>query len=474
MYRRPGSKEGPATFLFARGHWTAPALALPSPGKAVVAVRFCPVLFERDDNGGGDAPGGPSAPGKGKGEGQGEVSGAAAPAWPFALPYKMVFAAATLDSVVLYDTQSPQPLALLGHLHYDSITDLAWSSDGAFLAVSSRDCYCSIAAFEPGELGRPADPGSLPPHVARRVAAAQRRAEPLTAPCPAAAQPGRPAGKSAAALQTAGAAQAGQPVAAAAAATAGTLTAVAAVPSGQKRRIKAEPISSAPPPWPSTAAAAAGEQQQPPSAKRAKHVVPEPVGERPAAAQAPRRIHPEQVGAPPAAAAPEAGAAPAAAVPKLPKRITPQLVAPGGDGCAAGCVGPAESAFSGAAAAPSAGGRRITPTRLGVEEEVSEKFGHAAEAPARSGSAAAGRSSAAPCSHRRIKPVPVGASPQPLPGAAEERAAPPPPSGGLPPAQAPIPATSSRPSTAGKAGGKLGIAALAALAGKQAAEQSHK
>lgn len=43
---------------------------------------------------------------------------------------------------MLYDTQSVLPLAVLGHLHYDSITDLAWSSDGQYLAVSSRDCYC--------------------------------------------------------------------------------------------------------------------------------------------------------------------------------------------------------------------------------------------------------------------------------------------------------------------------------------------
>lgn len=49
---------------------------------------------------------------------------------------------ATLDSVVLYDTQSVLPLAVLGQLHYESITDLAWSSDGQYLAVSSRDCYC--------------------------------------------------------------------------------------------------------------------------------------------------------------------------------------------------------------------------------------------------------------------------------------------------------------------------------------------
>ncbi len=53
---------------------------------------------------------------------------------------------ATLDSVVLYNTQSALPLAVLGHLHYDSITDLAWSSDGQYLAISSRDCYCRWAA----------------------------------------------------------------------------------------------------------------------------------------------------------------------------------------------------------------------------------------------------------------------------------------------------------------------------------------
>lgn len=49
---------------------------------------------------------------------------------------------ATVDSVVLYSTDSLLPLAVVGQLHYDSITDLAWSSDGTFLAVSSRDCYC--------------------------------------------------------------------------------------------------------------------------------------------------------------------------------------------------------------------------------------------------------------------------------------------------------------------------------------------
>ena len=69
---------------------------------------------------------------------------------------------ATLDSVVLYDTQSPLPLAVLGHLHYDSITDLAWSSDGQYLAVSSRDCYCRWAgSWAPGWEGATARLGAV-------------------------------------------------------------------------------------------------------------------------------------------------------------------------------------------------------------------------------------------------------------------------------------------------------------------------
>lgn len=67
--------------------------------------------------------------------------------------------------------QHPEPLALLGALHYAAITDLAWSRDGRFLAVSSYDGYCSLAAFAPGELGEPLSAEELPP----KVAAALRR-----------------------------------------------------------------------------------------------------------------------------------------------------------------------------------------------------------------------------------------------------------------------------------------------------------
>lgn len=38
----------------------------------------------------------------------------------------MVYAVATQDSVVLYDTQHVVPIAYLSQLHYASITDLTW------------------------------------------------------------------------------------------------------------------------------------------------------------------------------------------------------------------------------------------------------------------------------------------------------------------------------------------------------------
>ena len=82
----------------------------------VVAVRFCPLVFEAED--------GP--------EGEGG---------PFELPYKMVLAVATLDSIMLCDTSGQAPFAMLGSLHPDRapITDIAWSCDGRFLATSSID-----------------------------------------------------------------------------------------------------------------------------------------------------------------------------------------------------------------------------------------------------------------------------------------------------------------------------------------------
>ena len=44
---------------------------------------------------------------------------------------------------------------VLGAVHLKHITDLAWSPCGCFLAAASHDGYCTIAHFQPNELGIP-------------------------------------------------------------------------------------------------------------------------------------------------------------------------------------------------------------------------------------------------------------------------------------------------------------------------------
>ncbi|KAH7622201.1 putative Chromatin assembly factor 1 subunit FAS2 [Nannochloris sp. 'desiccata'] len=140
-----GPRDLNTAYLYARGNWAAPVAHLPAQSKPVVAVRFCPVLFRKDPN-------------------------ASCPALYDQLPYKMVFAVATLDSVIIYDTASVLPLAVMGQLHYDSITEIAWSRDGQYLAISSRDCYCSIAAFTKNELGEKLLEAELPAAITKWAA----------------------------------------------------------------------------------------------------------------------------------------------------------------------------------------------------------------------------------------------------------------------------------------------------------------
>ncbi|XP_029420726.1 chromatin assembly factor 1 subunit B isoform X2 [Nannospalax galili] len=71
------------------------------------------------------------------------------------LPYRMVFAVASEDSVLLYDTQQSFPFGYVSNIHYHTLSDISWSSDGAFLAISSTDGYCSFVTFEKDELGIP-------------------------------------------------------------------------------------------------------------------------------------------------------------------------------------------------------------------------------------------------------------------------------------------------------------------------------
>ncbi|KAF5175136.1 Chromatin assembly factor 1 subunit fas2 [Thalictrum thalictroides] len=62
---------------------------------------------------------------------------------------------ATLNSLYVYDTESVSPIAIFSGLHYAAITDIAWSSNAKYLALSSQDGYCTLVEFENDELGSP-------------------------------------------------------------------------------------------------------------------------------------------------------------------------------------------------------------------------------------------------------------------------------------------------------------------------------
>ena len=55
-----------------------------------------------------------------------EQSTAACPPSAFSLPYRIVYAVATQDSVLVYDTQQQTPLIVVSNLHYATFTDLTW------------------------------------------------------------------------------------------------------------------------------------------------------------------------------------------------------------------------------------------------------------------------------------------------------------------------------------------------------------
>jgi chromatin assembly factor 1 subunit B len=69
------------------------------------------------------------------------------------LPYRLIFAIATENSLYLYDTQHLMPFAYLTGIHYSNLTDLSWSNNGSVLCVSSIDGFCTFVRFDTNELG---------------------------------------------------------------------------------------------------------------------------------------------------------------------------------------------------------------------------------------------------------------------------------------------------------------------------------
>ncbi|KAH8179274.1 anaphase-promoting complex subunit 4 WD40 domain-containing protein [Sarocladium implicatum] len=114
----------------------------------------------------------------------GDAASAAAPSpkSAFSLNYRMVYAVATQDSVLLYDTQQKTPISIVSNLHCATFTDLAWASDGLTLMISSSDGFCSSLSFANGELGEVYKGEIGPPKAAATAASNSNQNTPTPTP----------------------------------------------------------------------------------------------------------------------------------------------------------------------------------------------------------------------------------------------------------------------------------------------------
>lgn len=63
------------------------------------------------------------------------------------LPYRMVFAVASEDSILLYDTQQTLPFGLVANIHYHTLSDLAWYSSTLLYCVLSSVRFHIFLSF---------------------------------------------------------------------------------------------------------------------------------------------------------------------------------------------------------------------------------------------------------------------------------------------------------------------------------------
>jgi len=139
------------SWVFTRLNLAKPVLCLPTKDKYTIAVKFHPKRFSLRQ------------PSKKLPSSKPED-----PEWVkagslFALPYRLIYAVATQNAIMFYDTQQATPFGRVSNIHYTGLTDLAWSPCGNILVVSSSDGFCSVVTFEPGELGEEMKPSSSVP-----------------------------------------------------------------------------------------------------------------------------------------------------------------------------------------------------------------------------------------------------------------------------------------------------------------------
>ena len=117
-------QETNTVFIYTRSNLSKPVCHIPGLKRPAIAVAFSPILYKIRH----------------------EVP-------VFKLPYKMVFAIATQDSIIIYDTETITPLGYVSNLHYSTITDLNWETDGNSILISSADGFCSQITFNDDAFG---------------------------------------------------------------------------------------------------------------------------------------------------------------------------------------------------------------------------------------------------------------------------------------------------------------------------------
>ncbi|KAJ7143663.1 WD40 repeat-like protein [Mycena filopes] len=141
-----GLASSSATTASSSAQGTSSTIAAPAPQHASFNVLASPALSPADvRRPPTPAASKPSTPHPHSG---GVVASGTGTGSVFALPYRMLYAVVTMDTVAIYDTQQAGPVCLLTKLHYDEFTDLTWSPDGQCLMLSSRDGYCTLVTFD--------------------------------------------------------------------------------------------------------------------------------------------------------------------------------------------------------------------------------------------------------------------------------------------------------------------------------------
>jgi chromatin assembly factor 1 subunit B len=84
------------------------------PKTTALAIRCCPVTFrlrrEKRQQSGDEQ----------------RDEQAETPKSLFGLPYRIVFAVITQDSLLMYDTQNALPFTKIANIHYTRLSDLSW------------------------------------------------------------------------------------------------------------------------------------------------------------------------------------------------------------------------------------------------------------------------------------------------------------------------------------------------------------